>query len=400
MNKIVTANSSLLRQLNRSSIIRAVRAHRELSRAMLARELSLSKPAVSSLVDELIGEGWLVEIGTGDSTGGRKPTMLKLNPRGGGIVGVIYNSYGLEMSIMDFSGATKVESFAVIDDELYGVELLDEICRNVNAFIDVNRRRVDRYLGLGFGIPGAIRQSDGQMLFTPVKGWQGVHIVDELQKRIELPIFVENDSNLMALGEHNAGIGQDVDDMIYINVSSGIGAGIIVNSQLFRGFGEMAGEIGYLMFGKRENAAIGHGGIFEGNYSARTIRKRFFLDKKLKALLPIVPEDNSSLLCQLRNLAEMDKNAREFWEDILRNWAYAVAAMVSVISPQLVVLGGEMPIVGREGIKFMTREIKQILPFNVEMKAAVLGRKSGLLGAAHLVLDSDRALSSIGKNKL
>ena len=99
MNNNITANSSLLRQLNRSSIIRAVRMQRELSRAMLARELNLSKPAVSSLVDELIGEDWLIETGAGDSTGGRKPTMLKLNPRGGGIVGVIYNSYGLEMSI-------------------------------------------------------------------------------------------------------------------------------------------------------------------------------------------------------------------------------------------------------------------------------------------------------------
>jgi len=397
MNNNVTANSSLLRQLNRSSIIRAVRSRRELSRAMLARELNLSKPAVSSLVDELIGEDWLIETGSGDSTGGRKPTMLKLNPRGGGIVGVIYNSYGLEMSIMDFSGATKMESFALIDDELAAVELLDEICRNVNAFIEINRRRVTRYLGLGFGLPGAIRKSDGKVLFSPVKGWQGMSIVDELQKRIELPIFVENDSNLMALGEHNAGIGRSVDNMVYINVASGIGAGIIIDGRLFRGFGEMAGEIGYLMFGKRENAAIGHGGILEGNYSARTIRKRFFNEKKLKALLPVVPEDNSSLLRQLRNLAETDNNAREFWEDILRNWAYVIAAIASVLSPQLIVLGGEMPIVGRDGIQFMNREIGKILPFPVDIKAAVLGRKSGLLGAAHLVLDSDRALQNIGK---
>ena len=100
---------------------------------------------------------------------------------------------------------------------------------------------------------------------------------------------------------------------------------------------------------------------------------------------------------QLRSLAENSDAARNFWEDVLRNWSYAVSAIASLLSPQLIVLGGEMPIAGREGMRFIQREVESILSFPIELRNAVLGRKAGLLGAAHLVLDSDRALLNIGK---
>ena len=395
--KKIAVNAPMLRHANRSSIMRHVRERGDLSRAMLAREIQLSKPAVSSLVDDLISEGWLIETGEGDSTGGRKPTMLRINPNAGGIIGVIYNSYGLDMILVDFSGKTKFEAFSSMDDDLNGVELLDEVCCSINAFIDANKYRVSRILGVGMGLPGAVKQNDGSVLFTPVKGWQQLNIGEELIRRINHPVILENDSNLMALGEHNAGAGKGANDMVYINVGSGIGAGIIIDGRIFRGFRETAGEIGYFRFGNAKNASLGHGGIFEGNYSARTIRKRFYADKKLRLLLGDSPVDNSGFMQQLRSLAENSDAARNFWEDVLRNWSYAVSAIASLLSPQLIVLGGEMPIAGREGMRFIQREVESILSFPIELRNAVLGRKAGLLGAAHLVLDSDRALLNIGK---
>ncbi|MFC4766237.1 ROK family transcriptional regulator [Effusibacillus consociatus] len=385
-------NVQLMKQMNRAAILQLLRDQGQLSRAALAELTALSKPSISALVDELIQEGWIREVGIGESSGGRRPILLEINAEGFAIVGAVFEGTGLELAVSDLNGELLAEKHVVIKGDATGGQILDEFEGKIRSFLHEARVNYDRVLGIGVGLPGVTRRGSGIISFSPSTGWNDWPVLDELEKRFSLPVFLDNDVNLMALGEFYKGAGYGVQNLVYMHVGTGIGAGIILNGQLFRGFSEAAGEIGYMVVGNPDKRNHREYGVFEGNYSALALLERAASDPNLKLLL----DENSTsagVIKKLTELSDVSPEANGLLQEVCLHWSYGIANIVCVLNPELVILGGDMVHIGDCGLKLIQDSLSRLVPIVPELKFAELGDRGGVVGAVFHVLEADRSLS-------
>ena len=239
-----------LRRLNRLRVIHALRDEGLISRAEIARRTGLSRSTVSSLVADLQADGLVVERPEPGSAhgaqGGRPPILLSFDASAGAAVGVDFGHSHLRVAVSDLASTILAERTRPLDtdhDAYEGLDMAAELVVETLADAGVARETV---IGAGMGLPGPIDQGDhgtvGSSAILP--GWIGMTAAAELQKRLEIPVMVDNDANLGALAEAAFGAGRDAGDLVYLKVSSGIGAGLILNGRLYRGSAGLAGELG------------------------------------------------------------------------------------------------------------------------------------------------------------
>ncbi|MGJ7510511.1 ROK family transcriptional regulator [Variovorax sp. GT1P44] len=244
-------DQQLVRRINRSVLLRLLRAQPGLSRARLAAESGLTKSTVSLLVRELLDEGWLDEAGAPVADGlGRPSTPLRINA---GVRALI----GVEIAIE----VVRVVSVSLQGDVLYSqAQPLDNptppaVCAQVARMVSDAHRHLlasGRSLsGIGAGIPGAVHDATGVVRFAPNLGWRDVSLLPGLTKALAakgvsgITVQLQNDADTAALGEYEFSAGEGEDPLIYVSCDVGVGAGIVLNDRLFVGAQGMAGEIGH-----------------------------------------------------------------------------------------------------------------------------------------------------------
>ena len=241
-----------LRRLNRLRVIHALRDQGLISRAEIARRTGLSRSTVSSLVAELQADGVVVEraepaAAHGDQ-GGRPPILLSFDASAGVAIGIDFDHHHVRVAASDLSSTILAEREQPLDTDHHaqeGLEVATRLVAEVLAEAGVERRRV---VGAGMCLPGPIDPSTGVVGSTAIlPGWVGVAAADEMRRRLELPIVVDNDANLAALAEAAFGAGRDAKDLVYLMISSGIGAGLVLNGRLYHGAGGLAGELGHVL---------------------------------------------------------------------------------------------------------------------------------------------------------
>ncbi len=241
-----------LRRLNRLRVIRALRDEGQISRADIARRTGLSRSTVSSLVADLQADGLVVERPEPGSAfgaqGGRPPILLSFDASAGAAVGVDFGHSHLRVAVSDLASTILAERTRPLDtdhDAQEGLEMAAELVVETLADAGVARGTV---IGAGMGLPGPIDQGDGTVGSSAIlPGWIGMAASAELHRRLDFPVLVDNDANLGALAEAAFGAGRDAGDLIYLKVSSGIGAGLILNGRLYRGSAGLAGELGHVL---------------------------------------------------------------------------------------------------------------------------------------------------------
>ncbi|MNI35374.1 N-acetylglucosamine repressor [compost metagenome] len=377
-----TGNSKLVKQMNRQEILRKLREVKRASRADLAKLTELSRPCVSSLVNEMMKEGLIHEVGVGDSKGGRKPILLEYNFQAYGVVGAIFEGSTLYMSIADLSGELLFDYNYRLPQPTSGEMAIR--CLDLGLSILLNQSGFDksRLLGIGLGLPGITQRRNGTVSYAPSTGWMGLPVQQEIEERLGVPVMIDNDVNLMTLGEFHKGVGHGVSNQVYMYVGTGIGAGIMIDGQCYRGSSEASGEIGYMMVGQVEKLSRGEYGVFERNYSVPVIR-----EKAKKALTTI--EEDSSVIKQLIQHAEGGhEEASRLLQDVYRHWAYGIANMVSILDPDLLILSGEMINIEEIGVEKIQEMLTEWVPSIPQIKIATLGNKAGVIGAIHSVLEA------------
>lgn len=240
------SNSKDLKVLNRLLVRDTIRRMGLIARYELAKETGLTPPTVTVIVNELIKDGIVLEVGPGESSGGRRPVMLELNPRAAFIFAVRIQRSEAVTAIFNLVGNILNQHSQTLNtfspEELVGVigESYDWLLKST---------AIDKKLLLWCGVatPGLVDSSSGVVERSSNLGWEKVPLGELLSKRLDgLPVHIENISNSAALAEEEFGGGQGSSDMIYLNLSVGIGAGIIINKEIYRGFRGYAGEIGHV----------------------------------------------------------------------------------------------------------------------------------------------------------
>ncbi len=245
-------NSQLIKELNEIRILTLVKNEETISRIELARRTKISKVAVSEIVNRLSEAGYIVEIGKGESTkkGGKRPTLLKLNPDNGFVVGIEIHSSHAKIALANLNSEIIREEIVQFETGETIVTVLPEIIRCIDQIFSGNPKYKEKLISIGIGLPGFIDYEKGELVFAvTIHGWVQHPLASVFSEKYKVPVIIENDVNARTYGEHLLGAGQDTDNMVCIWLGEGLGAGIIVDGNLIRGRYGSAGELGYLELG-------------------------------------------------------------------------------------------------------------------------------------------------------
>lgn len=377
-----TGNSKLVKRMNKEEILSQLKEHGQISRADLAKQTELSRPCVSSLVEEMIQEGLIHEVGIGSSNGGRKPILLQLNYRAYAIAGAVFDGTQLHMALSDLRGEILARSETKLAQPPDTESVIRGLETGLASLVNKTGFARDRLLGIGVGLPGIAQRRSGTISFSPGTGWFGMPVQQEIEKRLGIPAIIDNDVNLMTYGEYARGVGIGAGTIVYMYVGTGIGSGIIIDGQMYRGCREAAGEIGFMVIGPAAIQREQEVGIFENHYSIPGIVR------KAKGLLSGLQE-GSSVIKQLHHHAcQGNAEAQRLLDEIYQHWAYGMANVISILNPELLVLSGEMIHIDDKGVKTIHELLENWVPVMPKIKKAVLGDEAGMIGAVHSALEA------------
>jgi predicted NBD/HSP70 family sugar kinase len=235
-----SASNKTPREINRNLVFNLIRTRQPLSRADLARLSGLQRSTVSLIVEALIRERWIIEGSTGRLPRGRRPTFLHLNEQRAVIALDIHTSQ-TSVAIVDLGGRIVAQNVVVLPDD--PSKAINAIIREVKTILANNGRS---FVGIGISVPGRPEPNPGHPVFTPRIKWSVLTLQTRLERATGLRVKMENVATACALSEVWFGDSDGVHDLVVVNVSDGIGAGIFVNGRILRGKGGMAGEFGHI----------------------------------------------------------------------------------------------------------------------------------------------------------
>jgi predicted NBD/HSP70 family sugar kinase len=373
-------SQSSLHRANLERVVRAVRAAGSLTQAEIARTTGLSAATVSNIVREL------KDLGTVDvrtvSASGRRARSVSLSSDAGIVVGVDFGHSHLRVAVGNLAHqvlAEEAEPFDVDASADQGFGRAEKLVGRLLTIAGVGRHKI---IGVGLGVPGPIDVATGALGSGAIlPGWRGTNPREELAARLGVPVHVDNDANLGALGELVWGSGRGSKDLAYIKVASGVGAGLVINGQIYRGPGGTAGEIGHITLDESGPVCrCGNRGCLETFTAARHV-------------LPLLHASHGTELTMRRvvQLArEGDPGCRRVIADLGRHIGSGVAQLCNLLNPSRVVLGGDLaeagetalgPIrdsVGRYAIPSAARQLTLV--------PGALGGRAEVLGALALAL--------------
>ena len=397
MSLQATADQALVRRLNTSLIAECLRSRGPLSRANLSDETGLSRSTVSSLVNALLEKGFVREIGLETPGRGRPGILLELDPKGGSAVGIEIGVDYISIVLTDFIAQVLWRQRVVSnpDDEQSVIfERAEELIQQALA---VGEQHDLKCLGIGVGVPGLVNAQQGTLVFAPNLAWHEVPVRDKWTRRFHLPIFVENEANAAALGEFCFGVAQDVQNLIYLSAGFGLGAGIIIEGQLFCGSGGYAGEVGHMTIDPDgELCGCGKHGCWETIVGPRAIARRArkaLQDNKDSHITTLVDGDLSRIdVNTVIQAAEAgDAVACNALRETGVQLGIGIGNLVNAFNPQMVVLGGALSSASPFIMPVIEKAVqKHALPQpyeSLEIAASAHGADACVMGGVALVLD-------------
>lgn len=374
------SNLTKIRAENLSVVLEALRKLQPISRAELAEATRLTPATISYLADELLELGLIEEAKATSKQVGRRPTLLSLRGQAGNVVGLEVSRSMIRGLLTDLSG--KVLKRMELAHRLEGgvQETLAQIHKVIGTLLEGERPPV----GIGVGIPGPVDTARGVVLEPPnfVRGWKNVALGPLLAQRWGVPVWLDDDAKTAALGERWYGAGVNVENLLYVSLRSGVGAGLIVRDRLYRGTHELAGEIGHTTINiDGPECACGNRGCAENYISVPAIVGY----AREQGLLVSDPQS-------IHNLALLeDPAARQVKE---RTFHYLSAVLVNAVNhydPDLIILGGTLvrawPDLCLEVSKKVRGRSFGFLSKDVRIVSAQLGEHSSALGAVAQVIE-------------
>ncbi len=251
---------SFVREFNRYNILNKIRISEKISRIDISKTIGLSQAAVTSITSELIKEGLIVEKETGKYAGGRRPVLLAINPEGTHVMGVSIKNHEIFVVIINFQAEVKATYQLPLEEDTYSPdELVEKIAYAIKSCLWDSNFSKDSISGIGISVPALVDSASGVIRKMPIFGWDDVDIKTMLQARVNHKIYMNNDTNNLAIAEHWFGEGKGLENFILVSIETGVGAGIVVNGQLILGKSGMAGEFGRLLIDPKGPTIRGKG---------------------------------------------------------------------------------------------------------------------------------------------
>lgn len=383
----VTGAPINLRRLGRVRVLQALSENRCLSRAELVQQTGLARASVGSVIFDLIGAGLVQETADAATPAirtGRPPQLLSLVPAAAYALGVDIGHDHVRTVLTDLVGTPRWDRSERLEVDHHPDRALDTATELIDRAVADSGVPQEKILGLGIGIACPVDGSSGELSAEGIMpGWVGVRPADELARRTGLAVRIVNDANAGVLAERRFGAARGSGDVVYLRLSSGIGAGIICGGRMLLGYNGVAGELGHV-------SVEPHGAVCRcGN---RGCLETVASPTAIAALLarswgrPVSDTDLADLL------RSGDRGTLRAIEDAGDAVGRVLAPAVMMLNPELIVIGGDLASVGEALFEPMRRTIARSIMSSharvLRIVASTLGDSAGVRGAAALVLDS------------
>lgn len=341
-----TADQESIRKVNTSIVLNVLRLQSPISRAELAAQTKLNRSTVSNIINELIDEGLVLELDTMESKIGRPGIALALKPEAGAVVGVEIGVGFISVILTDFVASVLWREWVEIPPSKPQIEIISEAEKLIDQALAIAQEKNLRLLGIGLGVPGLVNTRKGELLFAPNLGWKNVPLRLMWNQRFHLPLYVENEANLAALGEYYFGVGREVDNLIYLSSGVGLGGGLIINGKLFKGGFGLAGEIGHIQRDPGgEMCGCGRRGCWETQVGPRAVLQRvkraIEADPDTVLTKYVNDEQNKLTFNQVVDCAlQGEQLCRSALEEVGKNLGTGIADLANIFNPEMVVIGG------------------------------------------------------------
>ena len=384
--------------LGAGSVLRMIRDGEAVTRADLARRTGLARSTVAQRVDALLAHELVYEAGGSASTGGRPPTVLAFNHLAGVVLVADLGATHSRLAVSDLVGAPLTEVALDMDIGDGPDKVLGWVDERFQELLRKAGKTAEDVRGIGVGVPGPVAFATGQPVNPPIMpGWDGFSIPDWFADHYAAPVLVDNDVNIMALGEHFSHW-RDTDHLLFIKVGTGIGCGIVAGRLIHRGAQGAAGDIGHIRVPGNEEVLCrcGNVGCLEAIAGGRALAQRLSA-AGLKAA-------NSRDVVALTRAGE--PLAIRMVRDAGRSLGHVLAGSVNFFNPAAIVIGGDLGEV-HEQLLAGVREVifERSLPLatrDLRTEPSRLGDRAGVVGAAVMVIEHvlapdvvDRALQGI-----
>jgi glucokinase-like ROK family protein len=385
------------------AVVHTIQSDSPLSRTELARRLGYSRATITPIVAGLLESGILTEKGHGSSSGGRRPQMLAINGELGYAAGIDIGATSVAYVLADLNGQP-LERFEETADVRVGPEaLLSHVCAVLQEMIARQPHSERPLLAAGIGVPGPVEFSTGMLIAPPLMPtWEGFPIREFMARSFPAAtVVVDNDVNIMALGEQKAGAGQDIDNFFFIKIGTGIGCGIICEGSVYRGSNGCAGDVGHICVDYNGPVChCGNQGCVEFMAAGPAIARK---------AMEAAAGGNSPLMA--KQLAEKgtltavdvgeaaaagDRAAGEIIRESGRMIGGVLAGLVNFYNPAAIFIGGGVSEIGYQLLSSIRRAtLNRATPLStreLRIEYASLGQDAGVLGALWLALDTVFAL--------
>jgi glucokinase-like ROK family protein len=347
MLKMIMENSNH-NNTNTKNVIQFVREKGPLSRVEISEQMAIPQPTMTRIIEKLINGNILREQGLGTSTGGRRPILLSFNENCSYAIGVEIGRSDIKVALTNMNG--DLLSFAM--EETKPNESIDEIILKVKGIVGrvLAETGVEHslVLGVGIGVPGPLNESaDGRISPPNFYGEDDVPLKEMLERQLNYPVTIDNDANVAALAEKWFGLGKEARNLVYVHADVGVGSGLIINNDIYRGkYGE-AGEIGHStidVFGKK--CSCGNYGCLETFVSIPAIVDKFQNRLKLSSADERKPFTESINDLKFDDILSADRKGSALAQQTLKEagqfLGVGIANLTNLYAPDLVILGGKV----------------------------------------------------------
>jgi predicted NBD/HSP70 family sugar kinase len=372
----------MLPAVRTSDVFELLRDGAPRTRAELAKTTGLARSTIASRIDTLLRMGLVAPYGDAASTGGRPPSLLALNPSARVVAGVDIGASHATVALADLAGSVLAERRAELDVAEGPEVVLGWAEQAVRDLLVAQRRDAGELIAIGVGLPGPVEHESGRAINPPIMpGWDRYDVPAHVRRAYDVPVLIDNDVNIMALGERHAHL-PGVDDLVYIKVSTGIGAGIVSGGQLQRGAQGTAGDLGHVQLAGAEDVECrcGNRGCLEavaaGPALARALREQGLTVTDGRDVVELVRRGEPLAVQAVRQAG--------------RDLGEVLAVLVNLINPSALVIGGVMAEAGESLLAGIRETVYQrSLPLateHLQIRTSLAGERAAVLGAASLAI--------------
>lgn len=390
-------NQGMIKENNQKFIIDTLVSKGPTSRADLAKILKLSAPSVSNNINQLLKKKILLEIGEGDSIGGRRPILLEFNYNYGYIVGIDLSSQDLKIALSNLKPEIIETRTIDISNIKIGKNIVNLITENISDILNNNNLKPEQLLVICLGFPGIINEETGRLVVLPLwlYVWDEVNIKEEIKKKFTVEVIIKNDINLAALGECHYGVGRDYKNLVYVSVDMGVGAGVILNNILYEGVRLAAGEIGYFSSTIEDlNLDNKNIGPLESRIAIpgiiANVKKSLSEGELSLEIARLVDGDIEKIDLKVIETAIKlrDPYIIKEMERITRELGIILANISILLDLELVILGGKLIDLGYNFLDPLSEITGKLIPLNTKVIYSSLDQKAVIYGAFAAALEN------------